>query len=429
MLPVSQTTARIGNKSVEEAMDAVLGLCFTLNQEEVRLEEALGRTLAVDIRAEEDLPPFDRAAMDGYAFRAADPGEADQKGSAEMVLIGSVAAGHIFAGIVGPGTAVGITTGAPMPPGADTVVRLEDVIRRENSILISARVPRGTNVSFCGEDIAVGTVALKAGLELTPPRVGVLAALGIDPVPVVRQPRVAIIGTGDELVELGQPLAPGKIRNSNYYSLASLVHRAGGLPRFAGLAPDRLPELVRLIREARGADIILTTGGASVGEYDLIKPALDDLGAEVIFWRVRMKPGTPMLLALWDRTIICGLSGNPAAAMTSFELFIRPAIRKLSGLHNWERIAVEAVLSGEIRARGSSLRRFIRAETWVEDGRYRTRATGSQKSGILSSMAAANSLIVVPEGTESLADGSAVRIVILDEKEMVQSDTRPIGGR
>ncbi len=412
--------SRTGLKTVEEAMEAVLGLCRPLDHEEIALEEALGRTLSRDIVAPEDLPPFDRAAMDGYAVRAVDLAGASPEHPAGLRLVGSVAAGHLFGGVIKEGTAAGITTGAPLPEGADTVVRLEDAVHGGDGVAITTALRPKTNVSLRGEDIPRGSLALKSGIELTPPRIGVLAALGIDPVPVFRRPKVAIIGTGDELVPLGAPLVPGKIRNSNYYSLAALVLRAGGLAHSGGLAPDRLPDLIRLIRAAELADIIITTGGASVGEYDLIKPALDEMGAEIIFWRVRMKPGTPMLLARWNQTIICGLSGNPAAAMTSFELFVRPAIRKLNGLLTWERIGVEATLKGEIRAKGSSLRRFIRAETWVENGRYRVSATGSQKSGILSSMAAANSLIVVPEGTEALPDGSTVRIVILEEMEMVE---------
>lgn len=415
-----------GLKNVEEALAAVLRTADPLPGEQVGLSEALGRVLAEDLIAPEDFPAFDRAAMDGFAVRAADIAAAGPDRPAELRLSGSAAAGRPYSGRLQPGTAIGITTGAPLPAGADTVVRLEEAVRPRNasggcaSVLVSAAMAAGTNVSFCGEDISAGSAVLKAGTELNPWQIGVLAALGVDPVGVIRRPAVAVIGTGDELAPLGEAPAFGQIRSSNGLILSALVRRAGGTVIFDGLAPDSLPAIAESIERAAadGADAIVTTGGSSAGERDMLGSVLETLGAEIFCRGVAMRPGASTILARLGKTLIAGLSGNPPAAATAFEILVRPALRKMAGTSPWTRPSVAAVMRGDARAGKSSGRRYLSAETWIEDGRFQVRPAGRRKSGALSSLAAANSLLVIPEGTDFLSDGQAVSVILLAEGEV-----------
>jgi molybdopterin molybdotransferase len=316
---------------------------------------------------------------------------------------------------------VRIMTGAPLPKGADAVVPFEETDetqRAENpfkQIGILKAVGKGKNVRFTGEDISKGKIALSQGTVLRPAEIGVLASLGLKKVTVIRRPTVAILATGDELVELGKPLREGKIYNSNSYSVAAQVLRYGGIPRMLGIAKDTQSDLEGKINDGLTADMLLTIGGVSMGDYDLVKGLLAAQG-EMLFWKVRMKPGKPMAFGTIKGVPHFGLPGNPVSSMITFELFARPAILKMMGKTKLDKPSVEAIM--EDRARNSDGRRiFLRAVVRKEGGRYYARTTGPQGSSILTSMSQANALVVVPEDIKEVKKGSILKAIMLDWNE------------
>ncbi len=291
--------------SVEEALDKILALVHVLDPEEKPILEALGQVVAEDIYSDMSVPPLDNSAMDGFAVLYDDIAGAGPSKPRLLEVLGEVAAGNVFTGRIRPGTAVRIMTGAPVPAGSDTVVPFEEtdeVKRKQNketlkTIGILKEIARGENIRKAGEDIRKGSLVLRKGTSLRPAEIGVLASVGKSTVAVIRRPIVGILATGSELVEPGNPLAPGKIYNSNTYSLASLVSRYGGIPRILGIAPDRISVLGQKIRRAMKTDILLTSAGVSMGDYDLVKDVLTRKG-EISFWTVRMKPGKPLAFGL-----------------------------------------------------------------------------------------------------------------------------------
>jgi len=412
--------------SVEEALEKVLGCVDILEAEETPLLESMGQVLAEDIISHIDIPPLDNAAMDGYALKAGDtPGAGDQSPRI-LRVIDTVIAGSISQREVTPGTAIRIMTGAPVPGGADSVIRFEDTdeARRQGSdtgeIGILCEVKHGLNIRRAGEDIARGTTVLKKGTVLRPAEVGVLASLGMSKVNAVRRPVVAVLATGNELVHIDQPLPPGKIYNSNTYSIASLVKRYGGVPKIIGIASDSEASLLDKLRQGLDADMLITSGGVSAGDYDMVKDVLASEG-EITFSTVRMKPGKPLAFGTLKgvdkngnprRVPHLGLPGNPVSSMVTFELFARPAMLKMMGKKNLAKPVVEAVLEEPV-VNTDGRRLYTRAIVTRSDGQYHAHLTGPQGSGILTSMSLANGLVIVPEDTAGAKAGETVKVILL----------------
>ena len=408
--------------SVEEALDKILDTIHILEPERKPILQSMGQVLAEDIFADFDIPPLDNSAMDGYAVRWQDISGTSGARSATLSIVGEVAAGYLPNREVAQGTAVRIMTGAPVPAGADTVVRFEDTDEAmwegesPGEINILREVARGANIRRAGEDVHRGELVLKAGELLRPQEIGVLASLGRTEVSVIRRPRIAVLATGDELVDLGQPLPPGKIYNSNASSTAAQVLRHGGVPQLLGIGTDDRHALREKIALAMDADLLITSGGVSVGAYDVVKDVLAELG-DVAFWTVRMKPGKPLAFGTLNqddkRIPHLGLPGNPVSAMITFEQFARPAIMKMLGK---ESAAIPVITAtSESRIKNTDGRRiFARAIVRAQDGLYYARSTGPQGSGILTSMSKANGLIVVPEDVEEVVEGDSVMVQMLD---------------
>ncbi len=407
--------------SVEEALEKVLSCVSVLDREEKPILQCLGQVLDEDVYSSIDVPPRDNSAMDGYAVRAEDVVGATPSSPVFLNVIGEVKAGDIPKEEVGALSALRIMTGAPIPRGADSVVQFEDTdeaLRRERppfQIGILHQVTKGQNVRRAGEDIARGQLVLKRGAVLRPAEIGVIASLGKETTWVIRRPVVAIIATGDELAVLGQPLPEGKIYNSNSFSVAAQVLRYGGIPQILGIARDRVKDIKDKIKEALSADLLLTSGGVSMGNYDLVKDVLAEQG-EVSFWTVRMKPGKPLAFGMIKGVPHLGLPGNPVSSMITFELFARPAILKMMGKKNLSKPMIEATLEGHIK-NTDGRRIFARAIVSREGNRYLARIAGPQGSGILTSMSRANGLVIVPEDVEAVEEGEIVKVLMLDWSE------------
>ncbi|MCK4362853.1 MAG: molybdopterin molybdotransferase MoeA [Dehalococcoidia bacterium] len=407
--------------SVEEALEKVLSCVSVLDREEKPILQCLGQVLDEDVYSSIDVPPRDNSAMDGYAVRAEDVVGATPSSPVFLNVIGEVKAGDIPKEEVGALSALRIMTGAPIPRGADSVVQFEDTdeaLRRERppfQIGILHQVTKGQNVRRAGEDIARGQLVLKRGAVLRPAEIGVIASLGKETTWVIRRPVVAIIATGDELAALGQPLPEGKIYNSNSFSVAAQVLRYGGIPQILGIARDRVKDIKDKIKEALSADLLLTSGGVSMGNYDLVKDVLAEQG-EVSFWTVRMKPGKPLAFGMIKGVPHLGLPGNPVSSMITFELFARPAILKMMGKKNLSKPMIEATLEGHIK-NTDGRRIFARAIVSREGNRYLARIAGPQGSGILTSMSRANGLVIVPEDVEAVEEGEIVKVLMLDWSE------------
>ncbi|HEV2009499.1 MAG TPA: gephyrin-like molybdotransferase Glp [Candidatus Limnocylindria bacterium] len=411
-MPVSASSARTAARSlsVDEALERILARVRELPAERAVLLDTLGAVLAEDIVADRDVPPFRNSAMDGYAVRGADVATAP----ATLRVTGDIAAGATPTGGVRAGEAMRIMTGAPMPDGADTVVRVEDTDNGTDAVTVTAATTPGTSVRAAGEDLKNGETILRRGTLLRAAEIGVLATLGRKTVTVVRRPRIAVLSTGDELVELDQALEPGQIRDANRYSLTSAARAAGATPVPLGIARDNANDLRRALRDAAAqADIIVTSGGVSVGDHDHVKPVVDELGS-MDFWSIAIRPGRPLAFGEIDGTLIFGLPGNPVSALLGFELFVRPALLKMAGRRLLHRPRVTATLDDTLDT-PPGLRVFARGIYDPRTGTVRT--TGPQGSGILRSMALANSFIEVPETVQHLDRGAAVTVIRTDLPE------------
>lgn len=426
---MSQVVPTVPMIRVDEALDYILGHIETLEGQMLPITEALDRVLAEDILSPIDIPPFANSAMDGYALRSEDVASARSASPVMLKVIAEVPAGAVPDRPVEPGTAVRIMTGAPVPPGSDAVVPFEltsegrgELDGTSGQVAIYQGVRVGDNVRQAGEDIRQGRQVLSAGHVLRPPDIGALAAMGYPQVPVVRRPRVAILATGDELVDLDQPITPGKIRNSNAYTSIALVKRYGGVPVPLGIARDTAEDLTAKLRAglAQDVDLLLTSAGVSVGDFDMVKNVLAAEG-EMHFWQVAIKPGKPLAFGSVRGVPLLGLPGNPVAAMVAFEVFARPAILKLAGHTRWEKPSLRAVLDEDVH--NSGRRHFMRAQVRREGAGYRVTTRGSgvqvQGSGILSSLVWANGLVVVPEEVTLIEAGSSVDVWMLDWPEFV----------
>ena len=411
-MPISTSSARAAARSlsVDEALERILARVTPLRPVSLDLLDVLGLTLAEDVVADRDIPPFRNSAMDGYAVRGADVATAPVK----LRVTGDIAAGATPQATVGAGEAMRIMTGAPMPDGADTVVRVEDTDNRTDTVTITAATKPGTSVRAAGEDLKRGETILRRGVQLRAAEIGVLATLGRSTVRVVARPRVAVLSTGDELVELDDDLRPGQIRDANRYSLSSAVRAMGATPVVGGIVRDTADDLRRALREAAGtADVIVTSGGVSVGDHDHVKPVVDELGS-MDFWSIAIRPGRPLAFGEVDGKLIFGLPGNPVSSLLGFELFVRPALLKMAGRTLLHRPRVTARLD-DVLDTPPGLRFFARGI--YDPGSGTVRTTGPQGSGILRSMALANCFIDVPDTVQHLDRDATVTVIRTDLPE------------
>ena len=392
--------------SVDEARQRMLDTIPVLPSEKRGILECTGYVLAEALHAEENIPPFDNSAMDGYAVRAADVQNASEKNPAVLSVVETIAAGYAPTKQITAGQAARIMTGAMMPHGADAVVMQEVTQQDADKVNIFESVDETDNVRFTGESVAQGQQVMRKGKHLRPPEISMLASLNCPEVSVHRKPTVAIVSTGDELTPLGERLTPGKIRDSNRYGLYAQVEEAGGIPIDMGIAPDEEAETERIFRAALAkADALITSGGVSVGEHDVVKTVLAKLG-EINFWRVAMKPGKPQAYGIADGKPIFGLPGNPVSSLVVFELFVRPALLKMAGHKALLRPTFKATLAETVTNRDGRVN-YMRAILKVSDREITAQTTGPQGSGILHSLVLANGLITIPSGV-TLHAGEAV---------------------
>lgn len=392
--------------SIEDAQRTILEYITPLETEKVSVFQGLNRVTPEDHIAPWDIPAADNSAMDGFAFsHAALSGD-------RLRVTGFLPAGEVGLVPVPAGEAIKIMTGAPIPPGCDTVVPIEDVEEDGEWIRFTSKIKAGSHVRKRGEDIWSGNVVIRAGALLRPQEIGMLSAMGTTALAVYRRARVAILATGDELLEPGSTPAPGKIINSNSYSLAAQVLDVGGDPVLLGIAPDTLDATCDKIRAGLNADMLVITGGVSVGDRDFVKEAIEKLGGSVTFWKVNMKPGKPLAFAMLQGKPVFALAGNPVGAMVSFELFVRPSILKSMGHKRLFRPVVKAVLQ-EPAANQGKRPHLVRGIVSLRDDRYHVSTTGNQSSGRLSSMIQGNGLIrLAPEASHTAGD--EVDVLLLD---------------
>ena len=414
-MPTSPSAARVAASTltVDEALDRILARIAPLESTEVGLLDALGAVLTEDQAADRDVPPFRNSAMDGYAVRGADV----KQGGVRLRVVGAVAAGSLADRAVGAGEAMRIMTGAPMPDGADTVVRVEDTDNGAEVVAINTATAQGVAVRQAGEDLRRGEVVLKRGTLLRHAEIGVLAAIGRAKVNVVRRPNVAVLSTGDELVDIDEEPGPGRIRDANRYSLAAAV-RATGCPAFElGIARDSADDLRHALGNAAFGDLVITSGGVSVGDHDHVKPVVNAMG-QMDFWSIAIRPGRPLafgeLRTKRGAVPIFGLPGNPVSALLTFEVFVRPALLKMAGRTKLHRPRVAARLLDRID-KPTGLRMFARGI--YDEAEGTVRSTGPQGSGILRSMSLANSLIDLPETISSAGPNETVSVVLTDRPE------------
>ena len=397
----------------EEALARVLAVVPAPASENVSLNEAAGRVLAEQIRSPLDLPNFDNSAMDGYALRAADVASAKPDSPGRLCLAGKVPAGEMFAGKVTAGTCVRLFTGSPVPPGADAVVMQEETrvdLNAAGEVMILAPVAPGENIRLRAEDVKQGSTLAEAGELLTAGHIGLLAAVGLTCVRVGRQPVVGLLATGSELQESGQPLAPGRIYESNRIALAAVLKRAGAVPATFPLVADVLAATRTALAEAFSqCDAVVTSGGVSVGEMDFIKHAFEQMGGELQFWKVAIKPGRPFAFGRYRGKLLFGLPGNPVSALVTFLLLVRPALLRWQGATDVSLSVHPGVLAEPLVNHGER-RHFMRVRL-APGGKVCS--AGSQASHILSSMAAANGLVDVPANT-TFAAGTAVSVLRWD---------------
>lgn len=397
----------------DEAMARVAHHVHPLPVEECYLPEAHGRVLAETVTAAHPVPPFDNSTVDGFAVKAEDLRHATSEHPVELEVVGEVSAGDPGDVAFGNGQAVRIMTGAPIPADADAIVMLEWTEWSGTRVRVMRPGTAGQFVRRAGEDIQPGSVVIEAGTRLRPAAIGVLASVGVVNVQVHRTPRLAVLATGDELLALGEELAPGRIRGTNQYVLAGLARECGAQVTDLGVARDDRADLAQRIEQARAYDVLLTSGGVSVGDRDHVQEVLLGAGFEKVFWRVATSPGKPLLFGKLGDTLVFGLPGNPVSSSVAFENFVRPALGKLEGDAGGERIVVRAVTDTALSG-PEDRRHFARVSvTWRPDG-YHVDEVRPHGSGNLMSMVKANGLAVLPEGVRAVEVGSGVDVILLD---------------
>jgi molybdopterin molybdotransferase len=399
-----------------EALRTVLDATPVLGRETIAVRDALGRVLAAPVASTRQLPPADNSAMDGYAVRRADLAGASRARPSELAICCEIAAGGSADRLLGPGEAARILTGAPVPPGADAVVRQEDTERAGDRVRVFVTPDPREHIRDAGEDVRVGDQVLDEGTVIGPAHVGMLASLGRSVVPVHQRPRVAILSTGDELVEPDEAIDGGRIVSSNSYSLAAQCRELGADPIYLGIAPDTPEEVERYFCAGLGADLLVSSAGVSVGDRDHVRGVLDKLGCSLLFWGVKIKPGYPLAFGRFARDggpLVFGLPGNPVSAMMTFEQFVRPALRKLTGHRSYFRPTLQARLAETLHKKAGRLH-FVRVVLERCDGEVVAHSTGSQSSGVLRSMARAQGLLIFPAEATEIAAGDTATVQVFD---------------
>ncbi|MFN8529844.1 MAG: gephyrin-like molybdotransferase Glp [Anaerolineae bacterium] len=406
--------------SVDEALARILIDFQCLKSEPVPLDHAWGRVLAQDITAPHALPPFANSSMDGFAVRAANLKDATKDQPVRLRVVADIPAGHAAAIVLKDGEAARIMTGAALPEGSDAVIPVEETdanfqkgqpLAIGSEVSVYAALKPGDSVRAIGEDVRAGDTVLSEGMLISPGAVGVLAALGIAEVPMVRRPRVAIISSGDELVPVEMPLTPGTIHDANSYTLSALIRQYGAVPLRIPTARDTLDDVRRAFQEAldSGADVILSSAGVSVGAVDLVRTVLEQMG-QLSFWRINLRPGKPLAYGRVGEVPFFGLPGNPVSAMVTFEVFVRPVLLKLAGRTDQPQ-TIQAALAEDIPADGR--RTYFRVTLQAEKDRWIAHLTGTQSSGALSSMVKADGLLILPEGVTFAPAGSVYSVRVL----------------
>jgi molybdopterin molybdotransferase len=402
--------------TVEEALDKILSRIQPLGFEKVSLLESLGRVVGEDVDARRNVPPLDNSGMDGYAVRAIDIEKVSKDFPVRLEVIEDLPAGFLSEKDLRPGQAIRIMTGAPIPKGADTVVPVEETQKDGSFVLIFKAIPLREHIRKAGEDANQGDRVISKGDILRPSEIGMLASIGRSSISVYQRPLAAILCTGEELVDVDGPLEGVKIVSSNSYTLAAQVKECGAIPVQLGIARDRKENVVEKLRQGLRADVLITSAGISVGDYDYVKEALKDLGMEMVFWRVAMKPGKPMAFGTIQGKPVFGLPGNPVSSMVSFEQFVRPSLLKMMGHRQIFRPAVDAILEEDIR-KEPGRRHYIRAVVSLRNAQYFVTTTGNQGSSILNSMVRANGLMVIPEDRELVRAGERVKVQVIGTLE------------
>lgn len=399
--------------SVEEALSIILSQIGEMGTERVDITSSLGRVIAEDIFARRSNPPWDNSAMDGYALIYSDIKGAAKDTPAILSVIEDLPAGYTAKNQIGKGEAIRIMTGAPIPVGADTVVMVEDTEKDGERVKVFRETSLGENIRRAGEDIKKGELVVPKGTVIRPAEVGIMATCGRAFVSVYQRPKVAVVSTGDELIDVDEEIAEGKIITSNSYTLSAMAADCGADAFQLGIAKDTREALKEKLRQALNADVIITSGGVSVGDFDFVKDVLKELGSEMKFWKVAMKPGKPLAFGTIGGKPAFGLPGNPVSCMVCFEQFVRPSLLKMMGHRRIYRPVIQATLKEDIRKKPGR-KHFVRSLVRFEDGEYTVTTGGEQGSGILKSMVAANALLIFPEELSLVKAGEKVRVQLID---------------
>jgi len=403
--------------SFDEARKIILSHIKTVGEETVPLMDSLGRVLSRDLAAPWDMPLFDNSAMDGFAVRAADCSSLP----ANLRVTGFLPAGGQDQPAVEPGCAVRIMTGAPIPKGCNAVVPVEEVIEDGARVIVSSKVLPRQHIRIKGADVAAGARMLAAGTRIRPSEIGMLAAMGQALVPVHRKARVAILSTGDELIELGEIPGPGKVINSNALSLAAGVRQAGAEPVLIGIARDDLASQKEKILEGLACDALITSAGVSAGDRDLVREVLAQLGAQELFWKIEMKPGGPTAFAVLDGKPVFSLPGNPVSTMVTFEFLVKPALLRMMGQHKVIRPFIKGILAEDAHKKVGKLN-FIRVTIKKRHGRYVAHCAGDQHTGVLSTMTRCDALAALPSDLSFVPAGSEIDLVLLRDVDLVEEE-------
>lgn len=406
------------NVSIENAHKIILKEKINTQIIEVNLLDSLGHALAENIVSDINMPPFDRSPLDGYAFRSVDTLNASQESPVSLEVIDNIQAGFVSHKTIQEGQAIRIMTGAKIPKGADLIMRYEDTQFTDRQVTIFKSLKANSNIVKTGEDMEIGDRVLEKDIVIGPAEIGVLASLGKSQVRVYSKPRIAILATGDELVSIDSPLEEGKIRNSNSYFLAAQINKLGARAIILPVCKDTIEETKKALESSlTWADMIITTGGASVGDADIIKEAFTEAGASILFWKVEMKPGSPIICAKYENKFLFGLSGNPAAAYITFEKFVAPTVLRLMGKSKTELMKVDSILESDF-LKVSSQNRYVRAYTYKKNGKYYTILPDKHSSGVLSNLAGKNSLFFVASNTGPFSRGERVEVELLNYLEV-----------
>lgn len=401
--------------SVSEAKRLILENTHTFSPTQNSLSESLGLVLAEDVFSKDNIPFADNSAMDGYAVKFEDTKDASKENPAKLKLSEVVAAGYSSDQVLQNGEVVKIMTGAPIPNGADSVVIVEQTEKNGNEVSIFREAKSGENIRRAGEDISVGMQVLTKGKIISPADLGVLASVGNAKPLSFRKPKIAVLATGDEIISPEEPITLGKVRNSNEFALCGLVQEFGGIPISFGIGKDSKPELTKQIQKSlETADILVTSGGVSMGDFDFVQEVFPEIGVKIVFHKINVKPGKPVLFGTFGKKLVFGLPGNPVSSMVSFVQFVVPAMKKMSGNPNFVLPKIQAKFVGNFSKRDGKTH-FLRGILQKAENGFSVSLTGRQGSGILRSMSLANCLIEVGEQQKEITEGEVVSTQVLDK--------------